>query len=270
VSEPREPRDLTDSGERRLVGKVAIVTGASCKGIGGAIARRLASTGAALFLASTEDDADRATIVAECERLLGGAGGVECRVYDFTEGGAAERMVADALAGFGRVDILVNNAGMRDRKSFGAFSAADFDRMIAVNLRAPFLASQAVLPAMRRQGGGRIIHIASQMGNVTAPDLSTYSLTKAGLISLARTMSLELGREGIAVNTVSPGPIATGYQMARLEGQEAATAALVAEVPLGRFGTPDEVAEVVAFLATCEGDFIQGHNLIVDGGYVNH
>ena len=83
-------------------------------------------------------------------------------------------------------------------------------------------------------------------------------------------MSLELGKEGIAVNAVSPGPIATGFQLARLKGQEAETAALVAEVPIGRFGTPDEVAEAVAFLATCEGDFIQGHNLVIDGGYINH
>lgn len=256
--------------EPRLAGKVAIITGASSNGIGGAVARRLAGAGAALFLASTEDEADRARIVGECERILGAAGRVECRAYDFTQDGEAERMVADALRVFARADILVNNAGMRDRKPFGEFSGADFDRMIAVNLRAPFLASQALLPAMRRQGGGRIIHIASQMGTVTAPDLSTYSLTKAALISLARSMSLELGREGIAVNAVSPGPIATGYQMARLEGQEDATAALIAEVPLGRFGTPDEVAEAVAFLATCEGDFIQGHNLVIDGGYLNH
>lgn len=253
-----------------LSGKVAIVTGASSTGIGGAIARRLAQAGAGLFLTSTEDEADRADIVGECRRLGGEAARVECRVYDFTEDDAAERMVADALATFGRVDILVNNAGMRDRKAFGTFSAADFDRMVAVNLRAPFLASQAVLPAMRRQGGGRIIHIASQMGMVTAPDLSTYSLTKAALISLTRSMSLELGKEGIAVNAVSPGPIATGFQLARLKGQEAATAALLSEVPVARFGTPAEVAEAVAFLATSEGDFIQGHNLVIDGGYINH
>lgn len=262
--------DEKKGARQALLGKVAIVTGASSTGIGGAIARRFARAGASLFLASTEDDADRGRIVADCRRLTGTAGRVECRVYDFTQADAAERMVADTLAGFGRVDVLVNNAGLRDRKPFGSFSGADFDRMIAVNLRAPFFASQAVLPAMRKQGGGRIIHVASQMGMVTAQDLSTYSLTKAALISLARSMSLELGKEGIAVNAVSPGPIATGYQVARLKGEEAATAGLIAEVPLGRFGTPDEVAEAVVFLATSDGDFIQGHNLVIDGGYINH
>lgn len=251
-------------------GKVAIITGASSTGIGGATARRLATLGASLFLTSTEDNADRDRVVAECGELSGDRARVLCRVYDFAERDSAERMVADALQTFGRVDVLVNNAGIRNRKPFGNFTGAEFDDMIAVNLRAPFLASQAVLPAMRRQGGGRIVHVASQMGLVSAQDLSLYSLTKAALISLARSMSLELAAEGISVNVVSPGPIATGYQMARLEGEDEMRDALLAEVPVRRFGTADEVAEAIIFLAASDGTYIQGHNLVIDGGYINH
>ena len=255
---------------KALDGKVAIVTGASSAGIGGATARSLARAGAALFLTSVENQDDREKVVAECRELGGGTAKVECRAYDFTEDDAAEGMVAEALREFGRVDILVNNAAMRNRKAFGTFSGAEFDRMMAVNLRAPFLASQAVLPAMQSQGGGRIIHVASQLGVVTAQDHSLYSLTKAGLIALARSMSLELAKDGISVNAVSPGPIATGYHQARLQGHDEARAALLAEVPMGRFGEPGEIAEVILFLATSEGQFIQGHNLVVDGGYINH
>lgn len=250
-----------------LDGKIAIVTGASSGGIGGATARRFARAGATLFLTSAGPETERDEIAAECRKLAGGTSKVECRGYDFTDDQAAEQMVADALAAFGRVDILVNNAAVRDRKPFGAFSGADFDRMIAVNVRAPFLASQAVLPGMRSQGGGRIIHVASQMGIVTAQELSLYSLTKAALISLARSMALELVHDRISVNAVSPGPIATGYQQTL---QEATRSAFLAEIPMGRFGEPDEVAEAIYFLATSEGRFIQGHNLVVDGGFINH
>ena len=260
----------TKSDLRVLDGKVAVVTGASAEGIGGATARRLAGSGATLFLTSTEPLEDQKRIVADCIEAGIASDWVQCRRYDFTAHDSADRMVADAIASYGRIDILINNAGMRNRKPFGSFARVEFDEMIAVNLRAPFLASQAVVPHMRRQGGGRIVHVASQMGLVTAPDLSLYSITKAGLISLTRSMALELSLDGIAVNAVSPGPIMSGFQAMRLRGKDEERAALAGMVPLGRFGTPDEVAEVIHFLATSDGTFIQGENLVVDGGYVIH
>jgi NAD(P)-dependent dehydrogenase (short-subunit alcohol dehydrogenase family) len=251
-----------------LAGKVAIVTGASSTGIGGAIARSFARHGATLFLTSSEDETDRDQVVSECRSISPVESDVRCFVYDFLEDRSAETMVADAARLFGRVDLLVNNAAVRNRKPFGTYSGSEFDQLIAANIRAPFLASQAVLPLMRSQGGGRIIHIASQLGLVTATNQSLYSLTKAALISLTRSMALELAADGIIVNAVSPGPIATGYQERSLRGHSDQLAAMLAKVPVGRSGTPDEVAEVVQFLATCEGTFIQGHNLVVDGGYI--
>ena len=147
-------------------------------------------------------------------------------------------MIDAALSHFGRVDVLVNNAGIRCRKAFGTFTRADFARLIEVNLAAAFFASQAVLPAMRRQGGGRIIHVASQMGSVAAEENALYGITKAALIHLARNMAFELAREGIQVNTVSPGPIATQFNLdtwGRLPGK---LETMVSRVPAGRMGQP--------------------------------
>jgi NAD(P)-dependent dehydrogenase (short-subunit alcohol dehydrogenase family) len=161
----------------------------------------------------------------------------------------------------------VNNAGIRCRKPFGTFTRADFTGLLEVNLAAAFFASQAVLPAMRAQGGGRIIHVASQMGRVAAEDNALYGLSKAALIQLTKNMAFELAREGIQVNSVSPGPIATEYNIVSYGRIPGRTEQMTARVPLGRMGQPAEVAEAIAFLATAEGSFIQGHDLVVDGGY---
>ncbi len=141
---------------------------------------------------------------------------------------------------------------------------------MAVNLRAPFFASQAVLPSMRTAGGGRIIHIASQLGVVAARRTAIYGITKAGLIHLARVMALELAADGIVVNAISPGPTATEYYIKRLERDPEDRKQRLADVPAGRFAEPDEIAAAVVFLASSDSSFIQGHNLIVDGGYVAH
>src|SRR5690606_36870436 len=118
-------------------------------------------------------------------------------------------MIAAVHRRMGRIEILVNNAGLRSRKAFGDFTQEDFDRLMAVNLRTPFFASQAVAPVMRAQGGGHIVHIASQLGIVASRYGAIYSLTKAGLIQLTRSMALELSADGIRVNAVCPGPIST-------------------------------------------------------------
>jgi len=153
-------------------------------------------------------------------------------------------MVALAHEKMGRVDILVNNAGIRARKAFGEFSHEDFDRLVAVNLRTPFFASQAVIPIMRAQGGGHIVHMASQLGIVAARYGAIYSLTKAGLIQLTRSMALELAGDGISVNAVCPGPISTeGFLAGRNPGELEQRAR---DVPIGRFGTVEEVAAMVA------------------------
>ncbi len=250
-----------------LEGKAAIVTGAS-RGIGRAVARRLAREGAAVYLAADGTEAELAEAAEEC-RNEGGAE-AETGVFDLARPEAAGEMAAAALARFGRVDVLVNNAGIRANRPFGEFTQEDFDRVVAVNLRAPFFASQAVLPAMRAAGGGRIIHIASQLGMVAARGTALYGVTKAGLIHLTRAMALELAPEGIEVNAVSPGPTGTAYYLERLERDPEMRAQRLAYVPAGRLVTPEEIAGVVAFLAAGEASAIQGHNLLVDGGYVTH
>lgn len=247
--------------------QVALVTGAS-RGIGHATAAHLASKGFALFLAADGTAAELTAVVTHCQRL--GAPEVAFGMFDLSRPGTAEAMVAAAVTRFGRVDVLVNVAGLRCQKPFGHFTQADFDLLMAVNVGGAFFASQAVLPAMRAQGGGRIIHVASQMGSVAAPMNTIYGMTKAALIRLAKSMALELSADNILVNTVSPGPIATDFINNRYAGDPAARAAMERMVPMGRFGTPEEIAEVIGFLATSQGRFLQGADLLVDGGYLVH
>lgn len=251
-----------------LQGKVAIVTGASSPvGIGAAVARRLAGSGAKLLLVA--DDSPW-SVAKECAGLLGEADGVVPLTADLGNADSVLAMVAEAEKRFGRVDLLVNNAAIRLNRNFGDFTAAEFDKAVAVNLRAPFLASQAVLPSMRRQGGGRIVHVASQLGSVAYQTRTLYGMTKAALIHLAKSMALELARENIQVNTVSPGPIATQPLLDRARDQPEESARRMNYVPMGRFGQPEEIGEVVHWLLTTDASFLTGQDLIVDGGYTIH
>jgi NAD(P)-dependent dehydrogenase (short-subunit alcohol dehydrogenase family) len=259
------------SGARPLDGKVAVITGASSPvGLGAASARRLAASGARLLLVA-EGPADALEAVArECAGIQGTAEGALPLVANLADPSAATAMIAEAERRFGRVDFLVNNAGVRSFKLFGAYDAAEFDLSVAVNIRAPFLASQAVLPLMRRQGGGRIIHVASQLGSVAASTRSLYGMTKAALIHLAKSMALELAKDNIQVNTVSPGPTATAPILERQRTNPEASNARLSGVPMGRFGRPEEIGEVVHWLLTTDASYLTGHDLVVDGGYVIH
>jgi NAD(P)-dependent dehydrogenase (short-subunit alcohol dehydrogenase family) len=247
--------------------RVALITGAS-RGIGREAAWILAERGFRLFLAAEGTEPELAECAAECRRR--GAPDAAQAVFDLGAPGQAEAMVAAALARFGRIDVLLNNAGIRCRKAFGTYTRADFANVVAVNLEAAFFASQAVLPAMRAQGSGRIIHVASQMGSVAAEENALYGLTKAALIHLTRNMAFELAKEGIQVNSVSPGPIATQFNLDTWGRMPGKLETMVGRVPAGRMGEAREVAEAIAFLATAEGSYIQGHDLVVDGGYIIH
>ena len=251
--------------ERRFSAKSAVITGAS-RGIGRAIALRLASEGAAVYLAADGTEQELEQCAAACRQ--GGAPDAVWGIHDLSRTGAAEAMIAAAHARMSRIDILVNNAGIRVRKAFGEFSGEELDRVVAVNLLAPFLASQAVVPIMRAQGGGHIVHMASQLGLVASRYGAAYNVTKAGLIQLARSMALELARDGIAVNAVCPGPITTeGFLAGRNPGELEQRAR---DVPIGRFGSVEEVAGVVAFLCSKDAAYVIGHALVMDGGYVIH
>jgi len=188
-----------------LTGKVALVTGAS-RGIGRATALALTKAGAALYLAADGTREELSAAAAEC-RAQNAFARAEVGMFDLSDAEDVGRMIDAALASFGRIDILVNNAGIRIRHPFGEFSAADFDQLVAVNVRAAFLASQAVVPSMRANGGGRIITVASQLGIVAAQNNALYGLAKAALIYLTKAMAFELAIDNIMVNAVSPGPI---------------------------------------------------------------
>lgn len=249
---------------------MAIVTGASLpNGIGRAVARRLAASGAGLLLAAEGPLEGLKQAQEECLKAARGAP-VEIGVFDFSETGNAERMVADAEKTFGRVDILVNNAALRVSRDFGDYTRLDFHRVIEVNLAAPFFACQAVLPLMRRQGGGRIINVASQLAKAALPQRALYGLTKAALVHLTKSIAFEVGKEGIIANCVSPGPINTQRALERMKQDPALQQALESQIPLGRSGEPDEIANVIFYLASSSPAFLQGEDICVDGGYTIH
>ena len=256
---------------RPLDGKAAIVTGASSpEGIGAAIARRLAGSGARLLLNADGPREALEAVARECAGIHGDTDAAVPLIGDLADPAAVAAMVAETERRFGRIDLLVNNAGIRINRNFGDYTAAEFDRTVAVNLRAPFLASQAVLPAMRRQGGGRIVHIASQLGSVAYQTRTIYGLTKAALIHLGKSMALELAPENIQVNTVSPGPVATRLILDRHKNDPAEREARLRYIPAGRLGQPEEVAEVVHWLLTTPAAYLTGHDLVIDGGYTIH
>jgi len=252
-----------------LSGKVAIVSGGS-RGIGKSIALRLMREGASVFVTDEAASPELAQSIVDCNVAAGGNARAVSAAFDLANEGAAEAMVAAAVKAFGSVDILVNNAGIRGAKNFGEFTYQDFNSVVAVNLRAPFFASQAVVPLMKAKGGGRIIHIASQHGIVAGRERVLYGATKAALAFLARGMAYELSAHNILVNAVSPGPIASEAYRKRMADDPERARHHLDYLPLGRPGEPEEVASVVAFLASDEATFIQGQNIVVDGGFVIH
>ena len=251
-----------------LTGQAALITGGS-SGIGRETALALAALGASVFLVSEGPEDWLREAASACQAASQGAP-AEWRQLDLSVPGATETAVAGCLTAFGRIDILINNAGVRRRKPFGDFTHQDFEDVVAVNLRAPFFACQAALPAMKAQGKGRIVNVGSQLGSVATAEHALYGMTKAALIYLTKAIALESAASGVTVNCVSPGATETAYMTTRLASQPANREAMLGHIPLGRFSRPREIAEAIVFLATCEGDAIQGHDLLVDGGWVTH
>ncbi len=254
-----------------LTDKVAVISGvASLRGIGFAMASRFAAAGASLFLVDI-DGAALEQRKADLEALIEAGARVEVAQHDLSQPGQPEAMIASAADALGRIDILCNNAAVRCNQPFGEFTYEDFDTSVAVNLRAPLFASQAVVPIMRSQGGGRIIHTASQLGIVAQETRAIYGLTKAALIHLTKSMAFELAKDNIQVNAISPGPVYTQPIIDRETADpDAARKRIRDYVPTARYGRPEEVAEAAFFLASTTATFMQGENLVIDGGYTLH
>jgi 3-oxoacyl-[acyl-carrier protein] reductase len=242
---------------KKLEGKIALITGGS-RGIGAAIAKRLAADGANVAITYTKGADAAASVVKEIERA--GRKAIAIRA-DAADAHAVVAAVEDTVETFGRLDVLVNNAGTAIPKTFEQTTLEEMDRVIDINIRGVFVATQAALKHMK--DGGRIITIGSAVGErVLVPGLVPYSATKGAVKIFTQALSRELGSRGITVNNVQPGPIDTDLNPAASEWavpQKAATS-------LDRYGRVDEVAALVAFVAGPESSYITGANLTVDGG----
>ena len=237
--------------------RVALVTGAS-RGIGRAIAQRLARQGAFVVAAARGSNAQPVV-----DEIVGAGGGAEAYALDVTEPGAAEVAVKQVMERHGRIDVLVNNAGITKDQLMLRMKREDWDAVLSTNLTAAFALTQAALKPMIRQRRGRIVCISSVVGQSGNAGQANYAASKAGLIGFAKSVALEVASRSITVNVVAPGLIETDMTRAITETTREEWAA---KIPLGRLGTPDDVAAAVCFLASDEASYITGQVVAVNGG----
>lgn len=251
---------------RGLKGKVAIVTGAS-SGIGQGIAKRLGAEGAKVIVdyVGTPEGAD------ETERAIKEAGSDgEIVQADVTKMEDVQKLVDTAWQRFGAADILVNNAGLERKSFFLDTPEKDYDLVMAVNLRGPFFLTQAFARRLRdTKRPGRVVNISSVHEDMVFPGFATYCCSKGAMRMLMRDLAVELGPLGITVNNVAPGAIATPINKSLLENK-AELNALLANIPLGRLGTVEDVAGLVAFLCSDDASYISGSTFVVDGGLMRN
>src|ERR1017187_10205272 len=246
----------------RLAGKVAIVTGAG-SGIGQGIAKQLGREGAKVIVDYVGYPAGAKDTQSAIEQE-GGEG--EIVQADVTSMDDVRKLVDAAWTRFGTADILVNNAGMEHESDFWDTTEAEYDKVMAVNLRGPFFLTQAFVRRLRdAKKGGRIINISSVHEDMAFPGFATYCCSKGGLRMLMRDLAVELGQLGITVNNVAPGAIDTPINTTLLNDKPKLDA-LLKNIPLGRLGTPEDVAGLVAYLASDDASYVTGSTFVIDGG----
>ncbi len=250
----------------RLAGKVAIVTG-SGSGIGQAIAERLAREGANLVVDYRDHIEDAQATVTKIKAAGGKSILVEADVTNLPEG---QNLVEQAWQQLGACDILVNNAGIEKRAPFLDVTEADYDAVLDVNLKGAFFLTQAFVRKLAAaKKPGRVINISSVHEDMVFPNFSTYCASKGGMRMVMRDLAFELGPLGITVNNIAPGAINTPINKSLLEDKPKLDA-LLATIPLGRLGTPEEVAGVAAFLASEDGAYVTGSTYFLDGGLIRN
>jgi len=248
----------------RVAGKAAIVTGAGT-GIGRAIALALAREGAKVAVAGRRRE--KLGEVAQAIRQAGGE--VLVTVCDVSSEADSYRAVKDAEEAFGHVNVLVNNAGALSVSTVESISVEEWDRLMATNLKGPFLMSRAVLPAMRQAGGGAIVNVGSVLGIVAMKDRAAYCASKGGVTMLTKAMALDHAQEKIRVNCICPAIVETDMireLFSKSEEGRRARDTRLATLPLGKFGKPDDIAELAVFLASEESSWMTGTAIPVDGG----
>lgn len=246
----------------RLEGKVAIVTGGG-RGLGKVYSLRMAEEGAKLVVSDILEKEVQQT----AQEIKTNGGEALALKVDVTSEKDTLRMAAETVQKFGRIDILVNNAGLYygiTRKPFTEIPIEEWDRMMAINVKGPWLCSRAVFPQMKKQGMGKIINISSESVFAGSKNLSHYITSKAAVIGLTRDLAAELGQYGIRVNVLAPGftDTAASRTIGSIEKYD------VSSIPLGRVEQPEDLAGVILFFASDESDFITGATLMVDGGRV--
>jgi glucose 1-dehydrogenase len=246
----------------RLQNKVAIVTGAAT-GIGQAIATRFAREGACVVI----DFVGSAQAPAATQKAIAAFGGKCIAIEaDVSRPDDVGNLVAAALKAFGRLDIVVNNAGVEKKSPFVDYPIEELQKILAINLVGPFLVAQAAARQMIKQGqGGRVINISSIHEDLPMPTNAAYCASKGGLRMLMRTIAVELAKDRITVNNIGPGAVYTPID-ADIEAMPEVEKALMAEIPLGRWGRPDEIAGVAVFLASDEAAYVTGATYFIDGG----
>jgi 2-dehydro-3-deoxy-D-gluconate 5-dehydrogenase len=246
--------------EFKLIGKTALVTGAS-RGLGQAMAIALAEAGADVVAADIGDCAITRNRIQAFGRKC------ECVTADISAPGAPQMLVQKTLEAFGRLDILVNNAGIIRRAPILEFTEKDWDDVMNVNIRALFLLSQEAARVMVKQGRGKIISVASMLSFQGGIRVPSYTASKSAVMGLTRLLACELGPQGINANAIAPGYMATDNTKALREDPER-NKAILERIPVGRWGTPDDLRGIVVFLASAASDYVNGFTIAVDGGWL--